>query len=96
MYACYQEDTLDDNKAYFSTSAYTFVVVHLFLNLHINMEYEITIDNGVLTIVNGVLTGAIGIHPSAKLRLLSYVMSLNVNCLEEAKENPRLDVGKFG
>ena len=86
MYACYQDNTLDDNKAHFSTSAYTFVVVHLFLNLYINMEYEITI-------VNGVLTGAIGIHPSAKLRLLSYVMSLNVNGLEEAKENPRLDVG---
>ena len=88
--ACYlPEDTLDDSKAHFSTSAYTFLVVHLFLNLHINMEYEITI-------VDGVPAGAIKIQPYAKLRLLSYVMPLNVNCLEEGKENSRLDVGEFG
>ena len=83
---CYQEDTLDD-KAHFSTSAYTFIVVHLFYNVHIDIEYEITDDNGLCSGVDQSI-----VH----LRLLSYVMSMNVNRLKEKKENPLSDVGETG
>ena len=79
FYACNQEET------HYSSSTYTFTVVHLFFDIHIHIEYEITDDEGICTGTD---------QPRAYIRILSHVMSMNVNCLEEANENPPPDVGE--
>ena len=69
VHSCYKEDPLDD-KGRFITSVYTVIVVHVYINVHVNVDYD-----AASNVDNGHHPGEIEVHSSANLNIRGNIVS---------------------